>query len=79
MPNGDAVVTDDDFLDEQSDDALAFHHVQGLGLVVQTLKELAQRVSKPQVGGLIGKLGTQRFEFGLQPGLTLAQLGHAPT
>jgi hypothetical protein len=79
MSDGDAVVADDDFLDEQSDDALAFEHVQTLHLRAQTLEEFAQRVSEPQIGGLIGKLGTQRFEFRLQPRLALAQLGHAPS
>ena len=56
MSNGDAVLADDDLLDEQSDDALAFQHVQILGFVAQALEEFAQRVGQPQVGGLIGQL-----------------------
>ena len=78
MSDGDAVVANDDFLDEQPDDALAFQHVQAPGLRAQALEEFAQCVSEPQVGGLIGKLGTQRLQFCLQPCLALAQLGHAP-
>jgi hypothetical protein len=78
VSDGDAVVADDDFLDEQSDDALAFQHVQTLHLRAQTLEEFTQRVSEPQVGGLIGELGTQRFEFCLQPRLALAQLRYPP-
>lgn len=78
MSDGDAVIANDDFLDEQPDDALAFKHVQSLDLRAQTLEEFAQRVSEPQVGGLIGELGTQRFEFRLQPHLALAQLRYAP-
>jgi len=78
MPNRNAVVADDDFLYEESHDALTFQHVQTLGLSTQTLEEFAQCVSQAQVGGLIGELRTQRFEFGLQARLTLAQLGHAP-
>ena len=58
MSDGDAVVADDDFLDEQSYDALAFQYVQALRLRAQALEEFAQRVSEPQVGGLIGELGT---------------------
>jgi len=79
MSDGDVVVADNDLLNEQPDDALAFQHVQALDLGSQTLEEFAQRVSEPQVGGLIGELGTQRFEFRLQPRLTLPQLGHGPT
>ena len=78
MSDGDAVVANDDFLDEQSDDPLAFQYVQALDLSAQALEEFAQRVSEPQVGGLIGELGTQRLEFCLQPCLALAQLGYAP-
>ena len=59
MSDGDAVVANDDFLDEQPDDALALKHVQSLDLSAQALEEFAQRVSEPQVGGLIGELGTQ--------------------
>ncbi len=65
MSDSDAVLADDDLLEEQSDDALAFQHVQILGLVAQALEEFAQRVGQPQVGGLIGQLGTERLEFGL--------------
>src|SRR5450755_227730 len=78
MSDGDAVVVDDDLLDEQSDDALAFEHVQALHLRAQTLEEFAQRVSKSKICGLIDELGTQRFEFCLQPCLALPQLGHSP-
>jgi len=78
MPDRNAVVADDDFLDEQSHDALAFQHAQPLGLGAQALEEFTQRVSESHVGGLVGQLGTQRVELRLQPRLALAQLGHAP-
>lgn len=54
MSDGDAVFTDDDLLNEQSDDALTFQHVQILGLAAQAIEEFAQRVGQPQIGGLIG-------------------------
>jgi RNA-directed DNA polymerase len=78
MPDRNAVIADDDFLDEQSHDVLAFQHAQPLGLGAQALEEFTQRVSESQVGSLVGQLGAQRVEFRLQPRLALAQLGHAP-
>jgi len=63
MSDSNAVIADDDLLDQQSGDALTFQHIQAPGLVAQTLEELAQRVSEPQVGGLVGELGIQGFEF----------------
>ena len=59
MPNGNAVVAYNDFFHEQSDDALALEHVESLHLGAQALEELAQRVSEPQVGRLIGESGVQ--------------------
>ena len=79
MSDDEAVVANNDFLDEQSDDALAFQYIQAWRLCVQTLEEFAQRVSEPQVRGLIRELGTQRVQFRLQPCLALAQFGHAPS
>lgn len=79
MSDGDAVVADNHFLDEQSDDALAFQNVQALHLCAQARQEFFQRVSEPQIRGLVSELGTQRFEFCLQPRLALPQFGHAPT
>ena len=77
MSDSDAVVVNDDFLDEQPDDSLSFQNVQALHLRAQALEELAQRVSEAKIDGLIGQLATQRFEFRLQPCLALPQLGHA--
>jgi hypothetical protein len=57
MSDGDAVVADDDLLDERSDDPLAFQHVQTLRLRAQLLEEFAQRVSKSKIGSLIDELG----------------------
>ena len=59
MANRNAVVAYDDFFHEQSDDSLSFAYVQSLHLGAQALEELAQRVSEPQAGGLIGELGVQ--------------------
>jgi predicted Zn-dependent protease len=50
MPDRNAVIADDDLLDEQSRDALAFQHAQPLGLGAQALEEFTQRVSESQVG-----------------------------
>jgi hypothetical protein len=59
MSDCDVVVANDDLLDEQSDDALAFQHVQTSCLRAQTLKEFAERVSESKICGLIDKLSIQ--------------------
>jgi hypothetical protein len=51
----DAVVADDDFLDEQSDDPLPFQHVQTSRLRAHTLEWVTERASEPQVDGLTGE------------------------
>ena len=79
VPDGDAVIVDDDLLDDQPDDALASQDVQVLCLSSQPLEEFVQRVGEPQAGALIGQLVAQRFQFRLQAVLALAQRGHAPT
>ena len=78
MSNRNAVVADHDFLDEHTDDVLAALHVHAFDVSAKTLEEFAQCVSESQIGGLIDELCAQRFEFGLQRCLTLAQLGHSP-
>lgn len=78
VPDGDAVIVDDDLLDDQPDDALASQDIQVLGLSSQPLEEFVQRMSEPQAGALIGQLVVQRFRFRLQTGLALAQRGHTP-
>ena len=59
MSDGDVVVANDDLLDQQSDDALAFQRVQTSCLRAQTLKEFAERVSKSKICGLIDELGIE--------------------
>jgi hypothetical protein len=78
VPDGDAVVVDDDLLDDQPDNALASQDVHVLGLSSQPVEEFVQRVGEPQAGALIGQLVAQRFQFRLQTGLALPQRGHAP-
>ena len=69
----------DDFFYQQSDDALARNHINVLCLSAQTFEKFPQRVNQPQVRGLIGKLGIQRFQFSFQACLPLAQFWHALT
>jgi hypothetical protein len=78
VPDGDAIIVDDDVLDDQPDDALVSQDVQVLGLSSQPLEGFVQRMGELQAGALIGQLVAQGLQFRLQPRLAPAQRGHAP-
>ncbi len=76
MADGDAVVADQNFLDQQPENLPALGDVEGFGRPAQTLQETRQGFGQPQHGGLVGCPIPQRLQFALQALLALAQAGH---
>jgi len=77
MADGDAVVGDQNFPDQQPENFPALSDIEGFGGPAQTLQETRQGLGQPQHGGLVGRPIPQRSQFALQALFALAQAGHA--
>jgi hypothetical protein len=66
MTNGDVVVTDYNFLHQQSRDPLPLAHVERFGIGTQLLQKRRERLRQAQVGGLICNLSLQGVQFSPQ-------------
>ena len=77
MPDDDAVVADQDFLDQQSNHALTLDYVESFGRRAQTSEKRGQRFGETQIGGTVGRLLRDRLQLGAGRVLAPTQLGHA--
>ena len=68
VPDGDLFWADEDVLDEQPHDALAFVDVAGGGGGAQAGQEGVQVVGELEVGLLVGGLGVQGLQLAAQAG-----------
>jgi hypothetical protein len=81
MTNEDAFGTDQDVLDDEPENLLAFRNRGGLRGVLEPAQETLQAFRELEVAGLVGQpssdgvqLGTHARLFGAQRGHALAQL-----
>jgi hypothetical protein len=72
MPYDDAVVADQDFLDNQPHDFLSFNHVECVGGAVQAIEESGERFGETHEIRAIVYLIGNRFQFGAQGLFTLS-------
>ena len=79
MPDGDAVIVNQDLLDQQPEDLLALVDVEGFRGFAQTPEKAVQRIGQPQDDGFIGPPVPQGLQFAPQALLALAQVGHPAT
>ena len=77
VADDDLVGADEDVLDEESQDALAFGDGRGSGLAAQAGEEVLEVVGELEVDGSVGELGVEGVDLLAQAGLAGAQLGHA--
>ena len=77
VPDDDAVVADQDFLDQQSNHALTLDYVESFGRRAQTGEKRSQCFGETQIGGAVGRLLCDRLELGAGRVLAPTQLGHA--
>lgn len=73
------VSTDYDLLYEESHHTLAVGDIQRLNILAYPPEKCRKRLGQAPIGGLVGGLGAERGEFGLQCLLTLPKHRHAPT
>ena len=76
VPDGDLLGADEDVLDEQPQDALAFFDGGGGGAAVQLGEEAFQVAGEFEVGVPVGCLRVERVELGAQARLAGAQVRH---
>jgi hypothetical protein len=76
VPDGDFLGADEDVLDEQLQDALAFFDGGGGGVAVQLGEEAFQVIGELEVGVTVGELGVERVELAAQARLAGAQVRH---
>jgi hypothetical protein len=77
VPDGDLFGADEDVLDEEAQDALAYGHVGGGGCVAELVEEAFEVVGEGEVGVAVGELGLQSVELAVQGVLAGPQVGHA--
>src|SRR5712691_10622926 len=77
VADGDLLGADEDVLDEQSQDALAFFGGGGAGVSAELGEEAFEVVGEPEVGVAVGELGVQGADLGAQARFAGAQGGHA--
>ncbi|WP_225040277.1 hypothetical protein WGT02_30940 (plasmid) [Rhizobium sp. T1470] len=76
MPDRDGIVVDQYFLDQQSDDLLAFGDVQQFRRRAQPLKEGGQGFGRTQERQPVGGLIDNRLQFGAHRLFAAAQFRH---
>jgi hypothetical protein len=77
VTDGDRIVIDQHFLDEQADDPLAFADIEGLRRFVQSLEECRQGFGQAQERHAVGSLIADRLELGAHALFAAPQFGHA--
>jgi hypothetical protein len=76
VPDGDFLRSDEDVLDEQPQDTLAFFDGGGGGVPAQLGQEAFQVTGEFEVGVAVGGLGVERIELAAHAGLAGAQVRH---
>jgi hypothetical protein len=76
VPDGDFLRADEDVLDEQPQDALAFFDCGGGGVAVQLGEEAFQVIGELEVGVPVGCLHVECVELAAEAGLAGAQVRH---
>ena len=77
MPDDDSVVADEDVLDDQAHDSLAFNDIKRVGGAAQSAEKRRESLGQAQKRGAIGSLVGERLQLGPQRLLALPQQGHA--
>ena len=77
MSDGDAVVADENFSDDELNDALAFLDGQVLGVLCEACEEPFEVLGELKVGLGVVQFGVERGELGGDRGLAFAQRRHA--
>jgi hypothetical protein len=70
VPDGDLLWSDEDVFDEQAQDALAFGHVGGVGVVAEAGEEAFEVVGEFEVDLPVGELVVEGVDLGAQAGFT---------
>jgi len=78
VPDGDLLGSDEDVLDEQAQDTLAFEHVGGVGGGAQAGEEAFQVVGELEVDLPVGELAVQGVDLGAEGGFAGAQQRRCP-
>ncbi|MFG2563715.1 hypothetical protein, partial [Streptomyces sp. NPDC048496] len=76
VPDGDLLGADEDVLDEEPQDALAFGDLGCPSVLAELGEESFEVVGELEVGVAVGELGFQRVELAAQVALSCAQIGH---
>ena len=76
VPDGDLLRADEDVLDEEPQDPLAFFDGGGGGVAAQLGEETFEVVGELEVGVAVGCLGVEGADLCLQAGLACAQVRH---
>ena len=76
MPDDDRVVANEDVLDDEAHDSLAFQDVKCVGGATQAAEERRQSLGKAQERGAIGGLVSDCLQLGTQRLFALAQRRH---
>jgi hypothetical protein len=77
VPNGNAVVLDQDFLDDQADDPLSLRNVEGASRATQLGEECRERLRETQIDSAIVDLIKDPLQFRLQRVFALPQFRHS--
>jgi hypothetical protein len=77
VTDNDSVIADEDILDDQPHDSLAFDDIQGIGGAAQAAEERGEGFCKPQeVLTIVGLVG-DRLQLGAQLLFAVSERGHA--
>jgi hypothetical protein len=77
VPDDDAFVLDQDFLDDQSHDPLSLLIVEGIGRATQLGEECRESLGKTQIDGAVIDLIEDRLQCGLHGVFALPQFRHS--
>jgi len=77
VADSDALVIDEDVLDEKAHDLVAPGGVKGVRSFLEPGEERRHRFRKPQIGCFLALLAGERRKLGLRRPLPLAQFGHS--
>ena len=77
MPDDDTVLTNEDVLDDETHDSLAFDDVKRVGGAAQPAEERREGFCKAQERGAISDAVSDRLQLGAQRLFTLPQRRHA--
>jgi hypothetical protein len=79
VPDGDLLRADEDVLDEEPQDPMAFFERGGGGVAAQLGEEAFEVISGPEAGVAVSCLGVQGTDLGAQSGLPCVQVRHPGT